>query len=262
MGLPIKRLEFIFPAPKAHLPPRWTARGRGRQFLPPPPASNLSTFYAFRADEMTLRLMRDRDFEFIRSLVQARSRIGLGLDKRALGPACRGQRRRTPNPPSLPAYRRLRHPPAAPAEIARHLNAIPTSRPFSIRGPGRVDFPRPTIVSAMAIRAGRLSARRPHRQPGAAPAARPKRRESERSAGWRNRTSGPSSYASGRELAPRTSSTGCPAPPGPTAAPGGDISRPRSPGRSCLPLSLRPYVTRPAAHELHRRHPAHDPDRR
>ena len=97
--------------------------------------------------------MKDREFEFIRSVVYERSRINLGPDKRELVSARLGKRLRATNAPSLDAYCQLLQAPDAEEELGNLIDAISTNHTFFFRENAHFDFLREQAVPEMAARA-------------------------------------------------------------------------------------------------------------
>src|SRR5687768_7198671 len=114
---------------------------------------NFPSFRNSPADYRETRLMRDSEFDFIRSLVYERSRISLGPDKRQLVSARLGKRLRATNLPSLTDYCRLLQQPGAEQELGHLIDAISTNHTFFFREKAHFDFMRATAVPEMIERA-------------------------------------------------------------------------------------------------------------
>jgi chemotaxis protein methyltransferase CheR len=97
-------------------------------------------------------LMRDSEFDFIRSLVYERSRINLGPDKRQLVSARLGKRLRATNLPTLTEYCRLLQTPGAEQELGHLIDAISTNHTFFFREMAHFDFLRTQVVPEMVQR--------------------------------------------------------------------------------------------------------------
>ncbi len=98
-------------------------------------------------------LMRDSEFDFIRSLVYERSRINLGPDKRQLVSARLGKRLRATNVASLSDYCALLQQPDAEQELGHLIDAISTNHTFFFRESAHFDFLRTKAVPEMLERA-------------------------------------------------------------------------------------------------------------
>ncbi|PTX90892.1 protein-glutamate O-methyltransferase CheR [Opitutus sp. ER46] len=97
--------------------------------------------------------MRDSEFEFIRQLVYARSRINLSQDKRQLVSARLGKRLRATKIPTVTAYCELLQSGAAGEELEHLIDAISTNHTFFFREAAHFDFLRDTVVPEMLGRA-------------------------------------------------------------------------------------------------------------
>jgi chemotaxis protein methyltransferase CheR len=97
--------------------------------------------------------MRDSEFDFIRSLVYARSRIHLGPDKRQLVNARLGKRLRATNVPTVTEYCRLLREPGAEEELAHLIDAISTNHTFFFREAAHFAFLRERVVPEFRTRA-------------------------------------------------------------------------------------------------------------
>ena len=86
--------------------------------------------------------MRDREFDFIRSLVYERSRINLGPDKRQLVNARLGKRLRATNAPSITDYCELLQQPGAEEELGHLIDAISTNHTSFFREAAHFTFLR------------------------------------------------------------------------------------------------------------------------
>jgi chemotaxis protein methyltransferase CheR len=98
-------------------------------------------------------LMRDSEFEFIRSLVYEHSRISLGPDKRELVSARLGKRLRATNAPDVATYCRILQTANADEELGHLIDAISTNHTFFFRENAHFDFLRNTVVPEMSARA-------------------------------------------------------------------------------------------------------------
>src|ERR1017187_6932985 len=78
-------------------------------------------------------LMRDSEFEFIRTLVYEHSRIKLGPDKRELVSARLGKRLRATNLDSIGEYCSFLQGPSSDDELAHLIDAISTNHTFFFR---------------------------------------------------------------------------------------------------------------------------------
>lgn len=97
--------------------------------------------------------MRDSEFEFIRSLVYARSRINLTKDKRDLVSARLGQRLRATKLGSVSDYCQFLQTPHAHEELANLIDVISTNHTFFFRENVHFDFLRDRVVPEMQARA-------------------------------------------------------------------------------------------------------------
>lgn len=96
--------------------------------------------------------MRDKEFEFIRSLVYERSRINLGPDKRELVSARLGKRLRARQLETVGEYCRLLQTDGHEDELAHLIDAISTNHTFFFRENAHFEFLRDTIVPEMLKR--------------------------------------------------------------------------------------------------------------
>ncbi len=96
--------------------------------------------------------MRDKEFEFIRTLVYEHSRISLGPDKRELVTARLGKRLRATQTATIDGYCQLLRDPASADELAHLIDAISTNHTFFFRENAHFDFVRTTIVPEMLAR--------------------------------------------------------------------------------------------------------------
>jgi len=96
--------------------------------------------------------MRDSEFEFIRSLVYAHSRIQLGPDKRELVSARLGKRLRATQLATIGEYCELLQGPSAGDELAHLIDAISTNHTFFFRENTHFDFVRSHLVPEMVAR--------------------------------------------------------------------------------------------------------------
>ena len=90
--------------------------------------------------------MRDSEFEFIRSLVYAHSRINLGPEKRELVSSRLSKRLRATKMPTLGDYCDLLRAPDAKDELANLIDAISTNHTFFFRERAHFDFLRDVAV--------------------------------------------------------------------------------------------------------------------
>lgn len=97
--------------------------------------------------------MRDREFDFIRSLVYERSRINLGPDKRQLVSARLGKRLRATNTPTIGDYCELLQQPGAEQELGHLIDAISTNHTFFFREMAHFHFLREKALPEMLDRA-------------------------------------------------------------------------------------------------------------
>lgn len=97
--------------------------------------------------------MRDREFDFIRTVVYERSRINLGPDKRQLVSARLGKRLRATNTATLGDYCRLLQEPGSEQELAHLIDAISTNHTFFFREEAHFNFLRNKAVPEMLARA-------------------------------------------------------------------------------------------------------------
>lgn len=96
--------------------------------------------------------MRERDYEFIRTLVYEHSRINLGPDKRELVTARLGKRLRATRYASIDDYCQFLRAEEPEGEIAHLIDAISTNHTFFFREKAHFDFLRATVVAEMAAR--------------------------------------------------------------------------------------------------------------
>lgn len=97
--------------------------------------------------------MRDREFEYIRTIVYERSRINLGPDKRPLVNARLGKRLRATNVETVEDYCRLLQQPGAEQELTHLIDAISTNHTFFFREMAHFDFLREKALPEMLERA-------------------------------------------------------------------------------------------------------------
>lgn len=97
--------------------------------------------------------MRDSEFEFIRTVVYARSRIQLGPDKRQLVTARLGKRLRATQRASIGEYCDLLRSGGQEEELAHLIDAISTNHTFFFRENAHFDFVRQTVIPDMLARA-------------------------------------------------------------------------------------------------------------
>ncbi|HUG11267.1 MAG TPA: protein-glutamate O-methyltransferase [Opitutaceae bacterium] len=96
--------------------------------------------------------MRDKEFDYIRSLVYERSRISLGPDKRELVTARLGKRLRATQMDSVGDYCRLLQAGDQEGELAHLIDAISTNHTFFFRESAHFDFMRDQILPEMLQR--------------------------------------------------------------------------------------------------------------
>lgn len=97
-------------------------------------------------------LMRDTEFNFIRTLVYERSRINLGPDKRQLVNARLGKRLRATNMSTLTDYCELLKRPGAEQELGHLIDAISTNHTFFFREIAHFNFLRDKVIPEMRQR--------------------------------------------------------------------------------------------------------------
>ena len=97
-------------------------------------------------------LMRDKEFDFIRTLVYERSRINLGPDKRELVSARLGKRLRATQLANVEDFCRLLQGGDQEGELAHLIDAISTNHTFFFRESAHFDFLRDRIVPEMLAR--------------------------------------------------------------------------------------------------------------
>jgi chemotaxis protein methyltransferase CheR len=113
---------------------------------------NRASLAAVCADARGKTLMRNSEFEFLRSLVYEHSRIQLGPDKRELVTARLGKRLRANRLSSIGEYCRLLKGPARAAELSHFIDAISTNHTFFFREAPHFDFVRQRVVPEMLQR--------------------------------------------------------------------------------------------------------------
>jgi chemotaxis protein methyltransferase CheR len=91
-------------------------------------------------------LMRDKEFDYIRTLVYERSRISLGPDKRELVSARLGKRLRATQLATVGDYCRLLQDGDAEGELAHLIDAISTNHTFFFRESAHFDFLRDHVL--------------------------------------------------------------------------------------------------------------------
>jgi chemotaxis protein methyltransferase CheR len=91
-------------------------------------------------------LMRDKEFDYIRTLVYERSRISLGPDKRELVSARLGKRLRATRLATVGDYCRLLQDGDAEGELAHLIDAISTNHTFFFRESAHFDFLRDHVL--------------------------------------------------------------------------------------------------------------------
>jgi len=96
--------------------------------------------------------MLDRDYEFIRSLVYAHSRIDLGPDKKELVSARLGKRLRATNITSISDYCRFVQDARSTDELGHLIDAISTNHTFFFRESAHFDFLTGHILPEMVKR--------------------------------------------------------------------------------------------------------------
>lgn len=96
--------------------------------------------------------MRDKEFEFIRTLVYEHSRIHLSADKRELVAARLGKRLRATQLASIGEYCHLLQGHAAGEELAHLIDAISTNHTFFFRENAHFDYLRTHIMPEMLAR--------------------------------------------------------------------------------------------------------------
>lgn len=97
--------------------------------------------------------MRDSEFEFIRSLVYAHSRINLGPEKRELISSRLSKRLRATKMPTLGDYCELLQATDSKGELANLIDAISTNHTFFFRERAHFDFLREVAVPELRARA-------------------------------------------------------------------------------------------------------------
>ena len=90
--------------------------------------------------------MRDKEFEFIRTLVYDRSRISLGPDKRELVSARLGKRLRAARLATVGEYCEMLRSPRGDEEISHLIDAISTNHTFFFRENAHFDFLRQVVL--------------------------------------------------------------------------------------------------------------------
>jgi chemotaxis protein methyltransferase CheR len=116
---------------------------------------NMRCGISFRRSGADIRgtfLMRDSEFDFIRSLVYERSRINLGPDKRQLVSARLGKRLRATNLSSVTDYCELLRSNEAEQELSHLIDAISTNHTFFFRENAHFEFLRHKAVPELAQR--------------------------------------------------------------------------------------------------------------
>ena len=96
--------------------------------------------------------MLDRDYEFIRSLVYAHSRIDLGPDKKELVSARLGKRLRATNISSISDYCRFMQDANSGDELSHLIDAISTNHTFFFREQAHFDFLTGHVLPEMVKR--------------------------------------------------------------------------------------------------------------
>lgn len=97
-------------------------------------------------------LMKDSEFEFIRTLVYDHSRIQLGKDKRELVTARLGKRLRATELTSISEYCHLLKGPAREDELSHLIDAISTNHTFFFRESPHFDYLRSHVLPEMVQR--------------------------------------------------------------------------------------------------------------
>lgn len=92
------------------------------------------------AAPITLYMMRDSDYEFIRELVYNHSRINLGPDKKELVSARLGKRLRATNITSISDYCRFLQDKEGDEELSHLIDAISTNHTYFFREQEHFDF--------------------------------------------------------------------------------------------------------------------------
>jgi len=96
--------------------------------------------------------MRDKEFEFIRTLVYEHSRIHLGPDKRELVAARLGKRLRATQLSDIGEYCHLLQSPRAEEELSHLIDAISTNHTFFFRENAHFDYLRAHILPELQAR--------------------------------------------------------------------------------------------------------------